>query len=56
VAAAEERIGMRRSESSVSTTVSTNLRGDLVLNSWLTTCLWNFQASSRFGWLRGVKE
>ena len=39
-------MGMRRSESSVSTTVSTNLRRDLVLNLWLETCLWNFQEST----------
>ena len=38
-------MGIKRSESSVSTTVSTNLRRDLVLNSWLATCLWNFQDS-----------
>lgn len=44
-AATAERIWIRRSESSVSTTVSTNLRRDLVLNSWLETCLWNFHLS-----------
>ncbi|KAM1212619.1 hypothetical protein ACFX2G_004219 [Malus domestica] len=45
LAAEAERIGTRRSESSVSTTCSTNLRRDLVLNSWLETWRWNFQLS-----------
>ncbi|KAG2408572.1 uncharacterized protein HKW66_Vig0033940 [Vigna angularis] len=40
--AAEAMMRMRWWESSASTTCSTNLRRDFVLNSWLASCLWNF--------------
>lgn len=39
------RMCIERSESSDSTTTCTNLRSDLVSNSCLETCRWNFQPS-----------